>query len=158
MYRRHSEHTERLEFVAASLDDEASGLDAAAGCDGIFHVASPVPTIQPKDPNEVIEPARIGTLNVLNAAKKNGIERVVLTSSLAAVLGGISEPRLYTSADWSDPDDPHMKPYSISKTIAERAAWDYCKQILSSRQSIQRSYLAQHSKQTTVLPLKLWLS
>ncbi len=119
-------NTSQLEWVVASLTDPDSWPAAASGCDAIFHVASPVPTIQPKDPAEVIEPARLGTLNVLEAAASEGIKRVVLTSSVAAILGGISESRVYTGDDWSDPDDPNMNPYAISKTVAERAAWTFC--------------------------------
>jgi nucleoside-diphosphate-sugar epimerase len=128
MYARHGGDTSRLAFAQASLT-EATGWQAAAeGCTGIFHVASPVPTIQPKNPEEVVGPAKAGTMHVLEAAKANGIERLVVTSSVAAIFGGISENRVYTADDWSDPDDPYMTPYSISKTIAEQAAWDFCRE------------------------------
>ena len=116
-----------LSFAAASLTDPDCWDAAVAGCDGIFHVASPVPTVQPKNPEEVIGPAKAGTLNVLQAAARAGIPKVVLTSSVAAVLGGISEDRVYTGNDWSDPSDPHLTPYSASKTVAERAAWEFCR-------------------------------
>ena len=119
-------NTSELEWVVASLTEPESWHKASAGCDAIFHVASPVPTIQPKNPADVIEPARLGTLNVLEAAASQGIKRVILTSSVAAILGGISESRVYTGEDWSDPDDPDMIPYAISKTVAERAAWAFC--------------------------------
>jgi dihydroflavonol-4-reductase len=112
--------------VAASLTDPVSWVPAVEGCDAIFHVASPVPTIQPKIPADVIEPARQGTLNVLEAAASQSINRVVLTSSVAAILGGISHDQSYTGEDWSDPTDPGMTPYAISKTMAERCAWDFC--------------------------------
>ena len=116
----------QLEWVAASLTEPNSWSAAVDGCDAIFHVASPVPTIQPKNPDDVIEPARQGTLNVLEATASQGINRVVLTSSVAAILGGLSENRVYTGEDWSDPNDPDMIPYAISKTVAERYAWDFC--------------------------------
>jgi dihydroflavonol-4-reductase len=118
--------TSKLQWVAASLTEPDSWPAAVDGCDAIFHLASPVPTIQPKNPADVIEPARQGTLNVLRAAALKGISRVVLTSSVAAILGGISEDRVYTGEDWSDPNDPDMMPYAISKTMAERCAWDFC--------------------------------
>jgi dihydroflavonol-4-reductase len=119
--------TRQLDWVAASLTEPDSWSAAVDGCDAIFHVASPVPTIQPKNPADVIEPARQGTLNVLEAAALHGINRIVLTSSVAAILGGVSMDRVYTGEDWSDPSDPDMIPYAISKTIAERCAWDFCK-------------------------------
>ena len=118
--------TSQLDWVAASLTEPDGWSAAVDGCDAIFHVASPVPTIQPKNPDDVIEPARQGTLNVLQAAAAQGIERVVLTSSVAAILGGLSENRVYTGEDWSDPNDPSMIPYATSKTVAERCAWDFC--------------------------------
>lgn len=118
--------TRQLDWVAASLTEPDGWSAAVDGCDAIFHVASPVPPIQPKNPDDVIEPARKGTLNVLQAAASQGIDRVVLTSSVAAILGGLSENRVYTGEDWSDPNDPDMIPYAISKTVAERCAWDFC--------------------------------
>ena len=118
--------TRQLDWVAASLTEPDGWPAAVDGCDAIFHVASPVPTIQPKKPDDVIEPARQGTLNVLQAAASQGIDRVVLTSSVAAILGGLSESRVYSGEDWSDPNDPDMIPYAISKTVAERCAWDFC--------------------------------
>jgi dihydroflavonol-4-reductase len=81
--------------------------------------------IQPKDPDEVIAPAREGTLRVLRAARDAGARRVVLTSSFAAV-GYTPKPSAdYTEADWTDPDTPGLPPYPRSKAIAERAAWDF---------------------------------
>jgi dihydroflavonol-4-reductase len=118
--------TSQLDWVTASLTEPNSWSAAVDGCDAIFHVASPVPTIQPKNPDDVIEPARQGTLNVLQAAASQGINRVVLTSSVTAILGGLSEDRVYTGEDWSDPNDPSMIPYAISKTVAEQCAWDFC--------------------------------
>lgn len=133
MYQRHGGDVSRLEFVAASLTDAGSWHKAVAGCDTIFHVASPVPTIQPKNPDEVIRPAREGTLNVLNAARDNGVRRLVVTSSVAAVSHGghdenASLNQQYSAANWSDPDDTALSPYSVSKTVAELAAWDFCRE------------------------------
>ncbi len=127
MFERHNVNTSHLEFVQASLTESSDWQDAVCDCDGILHIASPVPTVQPKDPEAVIGPARTGTLNVLHAAAEQGVKRIVLTSSVAAVFGGISEPRTYTSNDWSNPEDPEMTPYAISKTVAERAAWEFSK-------------------------------
>ncbi len=122
----HGADVTRLSFAEASLTDKICWPNAMADCDAIFHVASPVPTVQPKDPEEVIGPARAGTMNVLEAAAEANIKRVILTSSVASILGGISEDRTYTAADWSDPDDPHLTPYSLSKTLAEKDAWQFC--------------------------------
>ncbi|HSD24861.1 MAG TPA: NAD-dependent epimerase/dehydratase family protein, partial [Solirubrobacterales bacterium] len=95
------------------------------GCAYVLHVASPFPPNQPKDPDELIRPAREGTLRVLGKALDHGAQRVVVTSSIAAVrLAKGSEKRALNEDDWTDPDDQSLTPYVRSKTIAERAAWD----------------------------------
>jgi nucleoside-diphosphate-sugar epimerase len=112
-----------LEVVVADLLADDGWPGAVAGCADIYHVASPM--IQPKDPDEVIVPAREGTLRVLRAARDAGARRVVLTSSFAAV-GYTPKPSAdYTEADWTDPDTPGLPPYPRSKAVAERAAWNF---------------------------------
>jgi dihydroflavonol-4-reductase len=117
---------ERLTVVAADLTSDDGWADAVAGCRYVLHVASPFPPEQPKDPDELIVPARDGALRVLRAALDAGVERVVMTSSVAAVRGSrqSSESTPFTEADWTDGDDEERTPYVRSKTIAERAAWD----------------------------------
>ena len=118
-----------LSIVAADLLDDAGWEDAVRGCEYVLHVASPFPPVQPKDPDELIVPARDGTLRVLRASLDAGVRRIVVTSSVAAVTGG---PRpasgTLTEDNWSDPDNPKMTPYARSKTIAEQAAWDFMKE------------------------------
>lgn len=122
----HTENIDNLEFAQAELTDPHSWEKAMRGCDGVLHVASPVPVIQPKDPDEVIRPAREGTLNVLKAAKKQDITRVVMTSSVSAVWGkGREGSRVYSESDWTNTNDPDQSPYSLSKTFAEKAAWKF---------------------------------
>src|SRR5438270_11812754 len=118
---------ERLTVITADLTRDEGWTQAAAGCDHVLHVASPFPAAQPKDPDELIVPAREGTLRVLRAALAAGAKRVVVTSSVAAVRNGREQgagDRDLTEADWSDPDDTSLTPYTRSKTIAEMAAWD----------------------------------
>lgn len=113
-----------LELVIADLTSDDGWASAAAGVEEVHHVASPIPPAQPENPDELIVPAREGTLRVLRAAREAGARRVVLTSSFAAV-GYTPKPvRDYTEEDWTDPDDPGLPPYPRSKVIAERAAWD----------------------------------
>jgi len=120
---------DRLSFHAANLESDRGWEEAAQGCDHVLHVASPFPSAQPKDPDELIVPAREGTLRVLNASLAAGARRVVLTSSVAAVRGGVKEAAApLTEADWTDGDDPRLEPYTRSKTIAERAAWSLVEQ------------------------------
>ena len=121
--RRGGADDSRLELVLADLLSDDGWAAAAAGCEEVHHVASPM--IQPKDPDELIVPARDGTLRVLRAARDAGARRVVLTSSFAAVGYSPKPIRDYTEADWTDPNTPGLHPYPRSKTIAERAAWDF---------------------------------
>ncbi len=116
----------RLHVVTADLTSDGGWADAVAGCRYVLHVASPFPPEQPKDPQELIVPARDGALRVLRAAFEAGVERVVLTSSVAAIRGSraSSETSPYTEADWTDGNDTSLTPYVRSKTLAERAAWD----------------------------------
>jgi nucleoside-diphosphate-sugar epimerase len=117
-----------LELVTADLTSADGWSTATAGIEEVHHVASPIPPAQPEDPDELIVPAREGTLRVLRAAREGGVRRVVLTSSFAAVGYSPKAVRDYTEDDWTDPDTPGLPPYPRSKTIAERAAWDYIEQ------------------------------
>jgi dihydroflavonol-4-reductase len=117
----------RLTVVSADLTADAGWADAVAGCRYVLHVASPFPPVQPKDPDELIVPARDGALRVLRAALDAGVERVAMTSSIAAVRSSrqSSESAPYTEADWTDGDDSSSTPYARSKTLAEQAAWKH---------------------------------
>ncbi|RYD48089.1 MAG: NAD-dependent epimerase/dehydratase family protein, partial [Sphingomonadales bacterium] len=118
--------TRRLSFAAADLEQDAGWTEAAAGMDYVQHVASPFPLTQPKDETELIRPAVEGTLRVLRAARDAGVRRVVLTSSFAAIgYGHGARDTPYTEADWTDVNGPAVQPYMKSKTLAERAAWDF---------------------------------
>lgn len=123
--------TEGLSFAIADLNSDEGWDEAAAGCKYVLHVASPFPPEQPKDPDELIVPAREGTLRVLRAAHGAGAERVVVTSSVAAIDRNPGEQpgRTLTEDDWTDGDNPSNSPYARSKTIAEAAAWDFAKEI-----------------------------
>ncbi|WP_209846100.1 SDR family oxidoreductase [Rhizobium herbae] len=117
----------KLSFVVADLlSDE--GWDAAfSGVTDVMHTASPFPSRVPSDENELILPAREGTLRVLRAAKNAGVRRVVLTSSIAAISYGPGKAP-FTEADWTDINGPLATPYYKSKTLAERAAWSFAQE------------------------------
>jgi nucleoside-diphosphate-sugar epimerase len=121
-----SEPGDRLQFFAADLEQDAGWSEAVAGCEYVLHVASPFPPRVPKDENELIVPAREGTLRVLRAARDAGVKRVVVTSSFAAIGYG-QEPRTapFNETNWTNPDGADVRPYVKSKTLAERAAWDF---------------------------------
>ena len=114
----------KLEFCKLDLLEDDGWEDAMWDCDYLMHVASPFVIEDPKDENELIKPAKEGTLRALNAAKKAGIKRVILTSSVAAVnshmMSGTSD-----HTTWTDIDSKYVTPYQKSKTIAEKAAWDF---------------------------------
>lgn len=118
--------TAPLSFWTAELTRDEGWRQAIEGCDYVLHVASPVPAYVPHDENELIVPARDGTLRVLRAARDSGIKRVVLTSSFAAIGYGHahrSEP--FDERDWSNLESADAQPYIKSKTLAERAAWEF---------------------------------
>src|SRR5215831_5317264 len=119
------DRADALSFVEAELTDAKSWDAAMEGVRYVLHVASPIPSSMPKHPDDLIGPARDGTLNVMRAASRASVERVIQTSSSAAITYGRDDPNshLFTEADWTDPDHKDNVPYTRSKTIAERAAW-----------------------------------
>ena len=115
----------RLRVFAADLTDDAGWAEAAAGCDYALHIASPFPAGIPKHEDELIVPARDGALRALRAARDTGVKRLVLTSSFAAIGYGHPEQRApFDETTWTDLDAP-IAAYTKSKTLAERAAWDF---------------------------------
>ncbi|RDV43112.1 aldehyde reductase [Leifsonia sp. ku-ls] len=118
---------DRLEFAVADLTRDDGWVEAVAGARFVLHVASPFPTTQPKDPDDLIVPARDGALRVLRAARDAGVERVVLTSSFAAIgYGHAPTERAFTEEDWTELDSGRpVSAYAQSKTLAERAAWAF---------------------------------
>jgi dihydroflavonol-4-reductase len=116
----------QLRCFAADLMHDAGWAEAAAGCSHLAHVASPLPVGVPRDANELIVPARDGALRALRAARDAGVQRVVMTSSVAAIAygHGPGEQR-FTESDWTRLEVPGIPPYIQSKTIAERAARDW---------------------------------
>ena len=120
-----SKGVETIEFVEADLTEDENWERAVASVDYVLHVASPFPRATPKTEDELIRPARDGALRVLRAARDAGVKRVVLTSSISAIIHGHgTHPRVSPS-----PIGPtrlmvaDTGPYDRSKTIAERAAW-----------------------------------
>ncbi|MEV7625145.1 NAD-dependent epimerase/dehydratase family protein [Actinoplanes sp. NPDC089786] len=139
--RRDGADDTALTVVEADLRSDDGWAAAAAGCAEVHHVASPIPVVQPDNPDDLIVPARDGTLRVLRAAHRAGVRRVVLTSSFAAIgyspkpaasspgavassPGTVAE---FTEDDWTDPDTPGLAAYPRSKAVAERAAWDFAR-------------------------------
>jgi dihydroflavonol-4-reductase len=119
--------TDQVSFFTADLTQDAGWPEAVAGCDYVLHVASPLSSSVPKDENELIVPARDGTLRVLRASRDAGVKRVVITSSTAAVAYGHAPQREpFDETSWTNLDGgAEIQPYVKSKTLAERAAWEF---------------------------------
>ena len=116
----------RLRFFVTDLENDAGWPQAISGCEYVLHVASPFPQLIPKNEDELIRPARDGALRVLRAAKDARVKRVVLTSSFAAVgYGHVDQPEPFDETAWTNLANPKLLAYTKSKTVAERAAWDF---------------------------------
>jgi len=120
---------DKLSFHAADLTSDRGWADAVAGCQYVQHVASPLPTSDPKSDDDLVIPARDGALRVLKVSRDAGVKRVVMTASVACIAYGRGgRATAHTEADWSDETNrKDTGPYERSKTIAERAAWDWMK-------------------------------
>lgn len=116
---------DRLFFAAADLEKDAGWAEAVAGCAFVQHVASPLPASVPKHEDELIVPAREGALRVLRASRDAGVKRVVQTSSFAAIgYGHKAQVEPFDETTWTDLTG-HVAAYPKSKTLAERAAWEF---------------------------------
>lgn len=118
---------ERLDFIQADLSADDYWSEAVRGCTYVLHVASPTPKLDFKHEDEMITPAREGVLRVLRAARDTGVQRVVLTSAIGAVVyGHPKQTAPYDETDWTD--TTHAPAYQKSKTLAEKAAWEFIAQ------------------------------
>lgn len=117
---------DQLFVFEAELMSDAGWDLASEGCTHVAHVASPIAASVPRQEDDMIVPAREGTLRALRFARDAGVKRFVQTSSMAAVAYGRSE-KVYTVSeeDWTDVNHPDVYPYVKSKTLAERAARDW---------------------------------
>ncbi|WP_209427555.1 aldehyde reductase [Pararhodobacter sp. SW119] len=118
-----------LDFVELDMTSDANWDRALAGVDALLHTASPFPITEPEHEDELIRPAVDGTLRALRAARAAGVGRVILTSSIAAIMHrDLPDGRAtYDDSDWTDPDHPRASAYDRSKMLAERAAWDFAR-------------------------------
>ena len=121
---------QNLEFHICDLLKDEGWEAAVDGCDYVLHVASPFILEVPSDENVLIKPAVDGTLRVLNACSKAHVKKVVLTSSVAAVAYGHGAEKTYDESDWSNTgEDSGITPYAKSKTLAEKAAWNFVEEL-----------------------------
>ena len=112
-----------LEFCNLDLLKDDGWDEAASDCDYLIHIASPFIIQEPKNENTLIEPALKGTLRALNSAKNSKVKKVVLTSSMASIAYGHNK-EICTNSDWTD-ITKYAGAYIKSKTVAEKAAWDF---------------------------------
>jgi dihydroflavonol-4-reductase len=113
-----------VEVAIADLASDDGWDRVMDGARYVHHVATPMPTGSPTDPDALVGPARDGVLRVLASARFAGVERVVMTSSDSTITHAAGHHDVYTEADWSDLSSPSAGPYVRSKTLAELAAWD----------------------------------
>lgn len=113
-----------LEYCELNLLKDEGWDKAMEGCDYVLHVASPYVSSEPKDENDLIKPAVEGTQRALKSAKKAGIKRVVLTSSVASMLGDINGSDINQDS-WTNVNAKNATAYLKSKTLAEKSAWDF---------------------------------
>jgi dihydroflavonol-4-reductase len=129
---KHTAHINNLTFAEADLNDPDIWPQLTKNADYVLHVASPFPRVLPKHENDLVIPAREGTLNILKAAAANNVKRVVMVSSIAAVVYGKPKNELnkvFNENDWTDETNKKdTTAYFRSKAIAEKAAWEFIKQ------------------------------
>ncbi|WP_299257050.1 aldehyde reductase [uncultured Aquimarina sp.] len=126
-----TDNIDKLHFAEADLTNENIWGDLISEVQNVIHIASPFPRELPKNDDELIIPAKAGTINILKAASKHGIRRVVLTSSSGAIAYGKEKSNrkgVFDENNWTDTTNiEDSTPYFRSKTIAEKAAWDFIK-------------------------------
>jgi dihydroflavonol-4-reductase len=114
-----------LEYCTLDLMKDEGWDEAMSGCDYVLHVASPYVSSEPKDENDLIKPAVEGTARALKAAKKAGVKRLVLTSSVVAMMGNADSSININQGSWTNVNAKNASAYLKSKTLAEKSAWDY---------------------------------
>ena len=124
--KNHNTPTENLNLFTFNLTEDDGWDEGMEGCDYLLHVASPI-ALENHDEDFFVKPAVAGVKRAFKFAKKYNVKKVVLTSSVAAIFDTLEEKTYYDETDWSDPDNPSISHYSKSKTLAERAAWDFVK-------------------------------
>ena len=124
--KNHNTSTENLNLFTFNLTEDDGWDEGMEGCDYLLHVASPI-ALENHDEDFFVKPAVAGVKRAFKFAKKHNVKKVVLTSSVAAIFDTLEEKTYYDETDWSDPDNPSISHYSKSKTLAERAAWDFVK-------------------------------
>ncbi len=122
--QNHNTSTENLKIFTFDLNSDEGWDEGMEGCDYLLHVASPI-ALENHDEDFFVKPAVAGVNRAMKFAKKHNVKKVVLTSSVAAIYETMESKSYYDENDWSDPENPAISHYSKSKTLAERAAWEF---------------------------------
>ena len=122
--KNHNTSTENLNLYTFDLNDDEGWDEGMEGCDYVLHVASPI-ALENHDEDFFVKPAVAGVKRAMKFAKKHNVKKVVLTSSVAAIFETMESKSYYDESDWSDPQNPTISHYSKSKTLAEKAAWEF---------------------------------
>ena len=122
--KNHNTSTENLNIFTFDLNDDQGWDQGMEGCDYLLHVASPI-ALENHDEDFFVKPAVAGVKRAMKFAKKHNVKKVVLTSSVAAIFETMETKSFYDETDWSDPENPAISHYSKSKTLAEKAAWEF---------------------------------
>ena len=122
--QKHNTPTENLNLFTLNLTEDDGWDEGMEGCDYLLHVASPI-ALENHNEDFFVKPAVAGVKRAFKYAKKHNVKKVVLTSSVAAIFDTLEEKTDYDETDWSDPENPSISHYAKSKTLAEKAAWDF---------------------------------
>ena len=122
--QKHNTPTENLNLFTSNLTEDDGWDEGMEGCDYLLHVASPI-ALENHNEDFFVKPAVAGVKRAFKYAKKHNVKKVVLTSSVAAIFDTLEEKTDYDETDWSDPENPSISHYAKSKTLAEKAAWDF---------------------------------
>lgn len=123
IFRKYSPENLPEIFIADLLKSEG-WLEAADGCDGVIHVASPFLIELPRHDDDLIRPAVEGIRHVMQASLRSGVNRIVQTSSIAAIVFGHEQGRTkFSEKDWTNPSGSNVSPYYKSKLLAEKEFW-----------------------------------
>jgi len=122
--QKHNTPTENLNLFTFNLTEDDGWDEGMEGCDYLLHVASPI-ALENHNEDFFVKPAVAGVKRAFKYAKKHNLKKVVLTSSVAAIFDTLEEKTDYDETDWSDPENPSISHYAKSKTLAEKAAWDF---------------------------------
>ena len=125
--KKNNTPTKNLNLFNFNLTEDEGWDEGMEGCDYLLHVASPL-SVKLHDDDFFVKPAVAGVKRALKFAKKHKVKKVVLTSSVAAIFESNNDKEYFDESDWSDPEYEKINPYAKSKTLAEKAAWEFVKQ------------------------------